>query len=172
MKTGSLKLLIESYFDLAIAALVNIHAYYFCQNFEELALFFSGNGNLLNSGIHIIYVITLIVVVIYSNAIVVYQFKNIHRQEVFEQLELLSEGGNLKSLNSAMMGIYFLYRRLFTAIVLVCFYQYPSMQNFAMLTISLINLIYILKEKPYLEKRTNQIEAFNEVSILLCNYLT
>jgi hypothetical protein len=40
-----------------------------------------------------------------------------------------------------------------------------------MMAISLLNLSYIITEKPYEEKRTNQIEAFNEVCILMCNYL-
>jgi hypothetical protein len=73
-----------------------------------------------------------------------------------------------------MFNVYFLYRRLTTALTLVLMNEYPYFQCVILLAMSIINLSYMWADKPL--SSDNMIEIFNEstiymTSLIMTNFL-
>ena len=60
LKEATLRLFLESYFDISIGCLANVIAWLECEDLGELALFFSTPADILNSVVTIIVLIGLI----------------------------------------------------------------------------------------------------------------
>ena len=98
-------------------------------------------------------------------------FKDLEKPEMREELENLIDGSNMKSLLSSLVQISFLVRKLISAFVLVCLGSFPYFQIIALSTLSLVHLTYIAAVRPHDSFHTNAIECFDELSIMICNYL-
>jgi hypothetical protein len=64
IKLNSIKLLIETYFEMGIAVYLNIYAFY-GQN--EFGMFFTGASNIVNSVLTIIWAFMMIALLLYSH---------------------------------------------------------------------------------------------------------
>jgi len=82
---------------------------------------------------------------------------------------MLLEESNLKSYNASLIGVFFLYRRFWLAIILVLMYKVPALQVLMLMMFSLLNLGYIIIVKPH--KESNLLLIFNELTILICLYM-
>ena len=124
MKSNSIKLLIENFFDMGIAVLLNINAFIVCAEFK---LFFHGSSNIVNSVLTIIMSIIMSIFLLYCHYVVWRFYKNIDKKKVSERLEPFIDGGSKSTLNSASMNVYFLYRRLLTILMLIWLQEYPPL---------------------------------------------
>jgi len=67
IRQNSIKLLIESFFDMAIAVLLNIYAF---SAGGEFKIFFTGAMNIVNSVMTIIWSLLMILILLYSHFVV------------------------------------------------------------------------------------------------------
>ena len=151
---------------MTIAVILNILAFSIHLGFID---FFSGFGNILNSTLTIMLAFIMSAYLFYANKKILMNFKDIDNEIVFEELEPFIEGSNHRNIHAAMMNVYFMYRRFFTAIVLIFLHGYPSLQVTALLLSALLNFIYTVIVQPYEENNIGEI--LNEFAILLCSYL-
>jgi len=91
------------------------------------------------------------------------------KKKVAAKLVPYVEGSNKKTFHSAMMNVYFLYRRLLTITLLIAVERYPSLQITLLMIITLVNFIYTVVVRPYEENNIGEI--MNESAILMCAYL-
>jgi hypothetical protein len=84
-------------------------------------------------------------------------------------LEPYLEGSSHRTYHSAMINVYFMYRRFLMVLVFIFFQEYPSFQVTILTVFTVINFLYTAAAKPYQEN--NLCEIMNETAILLCGYL-
>ena len=124
VKSDSIKLLIENFFDMGIAVLLNINAFIVCGEFE---LFFKGASNIVNSVLTIIMSIIMSIFLLYCHYVVWRFYKNIDQKKVSERLEPFIDGGSKRTFYSASMNVFFLYRRILTILILIWMQAYPPL---------------------------------------------
>jgi len=169
LKSATQKLLIESFFDIYIANLVNLVGYYrYSQDFKG---FFEGFGNQLNSALCIFHSVLLTVFGFYYHVRIHYNKDDFHKPEVKEKFDNFLEDLHCKDAYSSLFNVFFLYRRIFVATMLVCVTEYPSLQILALMVANLVTLLYIGGTTPYEGLIRNFNEGFNEICIVGCIYI-
>ena len=113
IRVNSFKLLLESFFDMAIAVTLTLIAII---ESDDRSAFFTGFGNVLNSVLTIIYIITMIGFLIYSHFMVHIHYDDMDRKEIRDLIEPFTDGSSKRTYHSTMVNIYFTWRRLFTVI--------------------------------------------------------
>ena len=171
LKEGTIRLFLESYFDIAIGCFINLMAWYQCESLEEFALFFSTLHDLLNSML----VIGLTIAIIWFP---VWIYKNVHEnRDDLEHPDFQAEFGWLfedmrkKREPEALYQFYFLVRRLFLAIILTFFSDYKVMQVTSFVATSVFQLIYLVRYQPFKKLVNFFIELFNEFCIVISSIL-
>ena len=91
LKEATLRLFLESYFDIAIGSCANLIAFLECKNLEEFALYFSTPADILNSVITIIVLIGIVAFPIWIFLKVYLNRKDLKNPEFQEELAWLFE---------------------------------------------------------------------------------
>ena len=128
LKEATLRLFLESYFDISIGCFANVISWLECQSLGELALYFSTPADILNSTVTIIVLIGLIVFPIWIFVKVYSNRNDLENPEFKEELAWLFEDLRATDLSSALYQLFFLLRRLFLAIILTFFPQEVAVQ--------------------------------------------
>jgi hypothetical protein len=89
--------------------------------------YFLGAGNKLNTILEAIYFFALFAYLAYSHCLVWINYHKIGRREVQERLANQIDGAALTNIHQASLNVYFMYRRVITAAILVFGYQYPAL---------------------------------------------
>lgn len=126
LKEATLRLFLESYFDIAIGCFANIISWLECQSLGELALYFSTPADILNSTVTIIVLVGLIVFPIWIFVKVYSNRNDLENPKFKEELAWLFEDLRATELSSALYQLFFLLRRLFLALILTF---YPKRQQ-------------------------------------------
>ena len=142
-----------------------------CMDKSEFHEFFDGFGNILNTILMFLMCFILLSFGIFFHV-------RIHRSqnefktnpESKEQFENLLEALRCKDLYSSLYNIIFLYRRTLTALILVFMSNFPYFQIQALLWMALMTMWYIAYHNPFVDKRMNINEVFNEICVVCCIY--
>ena len=92
------------------------------------------------------------------------------KKSVKKKYKIYFEGISNKNNLNAFEKTFFILRRLLQVLALVLLNSFPIFQSLTFTSLSLINLIFILKFNPFESKSKNRIEAINECLILLASY--
>ena len=156
---------------MSVAILIGLVGFSECKDFFDFLDFFNGFGNLLNAILTLGIAVALFCFFLYSYFLIMLFYHQREDPITAEKLERLTDGSNMKTYSSSLINIYFMLRRLFTAIILVLLCNRPAFQITLLMYLSLYNFIYIVSAKPYDSRSTNINEAFNEFCILACAYM-
>jgi hypothetical protein len=171
VKTRSVKLFMESYFDLTFACSVNVLAFMEVRNLKGLEPFFGTPLDIACSVIVIIYACLLVFFPLYGLVTIWKNQGMLDKKEIYRSLQPFLEGLKLNRFHSSMYNVYFLLRRLASGFSLVMLNKYPYFQCSILMICSVINFIYTFSERPFLEGKAYYIELMNEFCILLCSYV-
>ena len=69
-------------------------------------------------------------------------------------------------MRTALFTVFFLYRRLLTALILVSFWKWPYFQCSFMMIMSTTNLMFLVVDRPLRSRLANKVDVFNEACIL------
>ena len=128
LKEATLRLFLESYFDISIGCLANIIAWLECEDLGEFALYFSTPADILNSVVTIIVLIGLIYFPIWIFMKVYSNREDLENPEFQEELAWLFEDIRATEMSSALYQFFFILRRLYLAIILTFFPQASIIQ--------------------------------------------
>jgi hypothetical protein len=120
---GSVKLFLESYFDLVICTAINISSFFRSKNLQDFKEFFGTSEDILCSTISITYMMFVVFFPYYSFKYIKHHENRLEKMEGF--LNILLEGVNIEKYHGYMFIVYFLIRRLLTGIGLVIFAEWP-----------------------------------------------
>ena len=91
IKGQSQKLLTEAFFDMAMAVILNIEAFLVHDKFLD---FFKGFGNIVNSLLTIVFAFIVVAYVFYAMKMIVMNYKDLDKKQIFEKVETFLEGSN------------------------------------------------------------------------------
>ena len=123
----SFKLFVESYFNLAIAVALHTFSFFEIDHDEHHSFIVSYFGNGTDAWISVlnmVFISLVLIAPVYSEYIIRRNQGHLESTKFKEKYEIILEG-KTKSLIQAMFTVYFLYRRLLSAIILVFFEQWP-----------------------------------------------
>ena len=141
------------------------------RNNHEFKEFFDGFGNCLNSCLCFLFCFILLSFGVYYHIrIHISQCKFKKNPEEKDRFQNLLEALHCKDIYSSLYNILFLYRRTLTALCLVFMSNYPSVQIQALLVMALLTMWYIAYHNPFVERKLNYNEIFNEICVVLCIY--
>ena len=166
---GSIKLFLESYFDLVICTSINVTAFVRSKNLLDFKEFFATRDDIICSTITITYSFMILFFPVYC-----YKYIQSYKgsfKKMDEIMEIIMEGVNPHNFNASMYTFYFLLRRLMTGVGLVVFVEYPFFQCASLLVFSTVNFIYIVNIRPLEDTKQNRIEKFNELTIMFCSHM-
>lgn len=172
LKNSTLKLFLESYYDLVICAFINFTAFYLVPS-AEFGSFWSGRDNIVCSITTIVHAICIFVFPFYGHFLIKNFMKHTktHHMDARKDegnIKIFLEGVSIKDYHSSMYNIYFLGRRLLTGGILVILNEHPYFQCTSLMVFSAINIIYMVHKRPLDTKHENRVELLNEASIYLC----
>jgi len=113
---GSMRLFLESYFDLVFCMLLNGMALVEALRTGTIEMFFNGLGNILSSTMTVISVLAVPLFLIW--AYVAIRRSDLEDDSVKDRLSFLLDGVKAKNLSSKLYTVYFISRRLMTTCVL------------------------------------------------------
>ncbi|TNV87143.1 hypothetical protein FGO68_gene11849 [Halteria grandinella] len=82
----------------------------------------------------------------------------------------LIEGLNPKNMSKIHFNTYYMGRRAYLAVILVCFQDSPIAQMWLFFIQNFLTLVYIIKYPPFDSQISNKLELFNEGCITLATY--
>ena len=128
MKQTTLRLFLESYFDIAIGVFSNLRAFFEATDAKDFFLFFATPTDFVNSMI----VLVLTIGIFYFP---LWMYRKIHRQrndlanyKFREEVGWLFEDLRADNLDIALYQYYFLMRRLYFAFILTIFPDHTILQ--------------------------------------------
>ena len=92
------------------------------------------------------------------------------KQNQLHRFKPIYDGLDPRKSSGLMYFVIFCYRRLLYIFILVYMKDWPAMQVFTKIYVTLISMFYILKVQPHDDSFTNKMEVINESCILLFNY--
>ncbi|TNV72754.1 hypothetical protein FGO68_gene3528 [Halteria grandinella] len=95
---------------------------------------------------------------------------DISQKEFKEKYSALIEGLKESMKILIIQNVWFLVRRLFTAIVLLEMIKCESFQPICLVIISVVNQVVLIRYKPFESKFDNNLEIFNEVCVMYCSF--
>ena len=159
---STLKLLIESYFDISICSLLNLYAFWLVKDDAvEIASFFE-EDNLFCSIVSIFHTLILVLTPIVGY----YVMKKQNPNSRDKWLVFYRDHRN-DTLMRALFTVFFLWRRLITAMILIFMEQLPFFQMTFLTIFSFANMWYLIDTDPLPSKSATRSEIFNELSIYL-----
>lgn len=147
-KSPLIKLNLEMYFDILMAAFMQIYAFYLMKN--EFSEFFSSFSDFLSSALCFIYLIVLIPMPLKMKKVIKLAFdKNrLESEEFTSNYSIYIDSVKTTNLHSLLFNYYFVCRRFIMAFVLIYMEGYPFFQCTLFTVMSIINLIYMWTCKP------------------------
>ena len=122
----TLKLYLESYFDLVICSLINLDAFIVAESYEELKMFFTqSSDDIFCSVTTIFYGILMLSFPVFGYMLVKKYQGKFDDDETPEIVGVFMDGVRTDSYHGSMYNIYFLLRRFLTACVLVWVRRFP-----------------------------------------------
>jgi hypothetical protein len=118
LKKTTLRLLLESYFDIAIGVFSNIRAFLESTDAKDFLLFFATPADFANSVIVIVLAITIFYFPLWMYRKIHRQREDLENPEFKEELGWLFEDLRVDNLQVALYQYYFLVRRLYFAFIL------------------------------------------------------
>jgi len=100
-----------------------------------------------------------------------YNFQILETEEFKDKYATLIEDLDLHSKWAPLYLCFFLLRRFITIVTIVLAPGAIYLQLVTLMVLSILNCIYLLHLKPYLDKSFNKLEFYNELTILLNIYL-
>ena len=155
IRNATLRLFLESYLDIAMAAILNFMAFF--ERPGEFGRFFSTPTDAMSSIFTIIIVIGVLVFPWY----ILYEARN--NPEFNSRYEWMLEGLRKEPDYHSRYYFYFMLRRLYIAVILTVFSSYTVIQIVSFIALSLANLTYLVRHLPFVKLQDNVVEIINEV---------
>jgi hypothetical protein len=155
----------ESYFELLFCFILNVIAWTRAENKVDFKEFFTGFSNILCSVICIIYGCFLVIFPINGVYIIVKNRSNLEDEEIKDAYYFFYEDLKTKQLKTSLFNMTFLFRRIYTVLILIFLGDYPFFQCELLMIGALSDLIRQVSNKPYCDEAKNKIENFNEMCI-------
>jgi hypothetical protein len=171
----SVKLFVESYFDLVMCSGLAMHAFYVDDGKGRYSfpLFWKAKDDIWCSIISIGFTFLIIYYPVKSYLFVLENFDKLHLKKFRTKHEALFEESRVETKLQALYMVIFMLRRFFSVCVLMVLDFWPYAQCTMLMTISTLNLLYLFGQKPLKSKFENYINIFNELSIVLfCHLMT
>jgi len=163
-----IKLFIESYFDISICVL--LHTISFYEKNEEgiqlISLMTEYATDIVVLCLYSIHALLIPITPFVSFYLIRSNFANLDRPKIQARYEMLLEGKS-SDIYSALYTAYFMFRRLFSAAVLVILNAWPFFQCNALLVLSTLNMNYLIGTLPLKTRYDNRNELFNEFCIMV-----
>ena len=170
IKYSSLKLYMESYFDLTMCAFLGSLAFNADQSEGRgIGEFMDNYSDIINSLVTMVYIGMGIVFVLVGFIRLYRNRHDLQSKQFNHSMRVYLEGVRNSSLSKMMYNLVFLSRRLITGLVLVMLSPYPYFQSYTLVVLSFLNLLYLIDVKPL--KKGNGYEIFNEVFIYICSMI-
>ena len=115
---AQLKLFMESYFDLAMCAMLNFLSFYTNKNYT-MGDYFGTFDDILCSMITLVYFVLIFVFPVWGYKLITENMDDLEKPEIKDKVEVFIDEVKTDTRHRALYNIYFLSRRLFTVIVLV-----------------------------------------------------
>ena len=140
--SSSVKLFMESYFDLVICTMINVLALCQAETSEEFNSFFATPLDAACSTISIVLSLLFIVYPIWGALKIRFNQGNLDSKKCRKELGPLLDEIKLDSYHSSMYNVYFMIRRLLTGFGLVILRYHPFFQCYFLMMFSMLNFIY------------------------------
>lgn len=128
VKKATLRLLLESYFDIAIGVFSNLRAFFESTDAKDFFLFFATPADFANSVIVIILTYTIFYFPLWMYRKIYRQREDLMNPQFKEELGWLFEDLRVDNLQIALYQYYFLVRRLYFAFILTILPEYVVLQ--------------------------------------------
>lgn len=168
---ASSKLFMESYFELLIFTIINVLSFEGSINAGTFKQFYSTPLEVVSISLVGAYLLLFLIYPIFGAVLIYMNQENLKYGKVPSQLKPFLEGLKMNNFHSLMYNIYFLIRRIMTAVILVTAQDHPYFQCCCITVLSLLNLLFQIMNKPYKLKKDNYMEIFNELCILVSAYM-
>ena len=138
----------------------------------ETSLFNSGFGDFLCNSFALIFCLVLLIFPLYSAIMIIvdHRHNKLPDEAIRRKYVVLVQDSRHNSLPAALLHVSYMIRRFLVVTILMTMQALPLIQLMLLLELSLFNLCYLSAVKPYILKRQNKIEIFNEC-ILWCSYI-
>jgi hypothetical protein len=166
LKMAFLKLMLETYFDLAIGTFINIQAFIECQGLREFSQFFRTFTDFSCSAITIVMLVAIVTLPIWIFRLISKNRKDVHKEEFQDKYPWLFEELSVTGYDIALYQFYYLLRRVYLAFIVVFMPFRPVLHCLSFIALSLANLIYLLRHQPFKKFKETGIEIGNEICIL------
>jgi hypothetical protein len=140
LKYETVKIFLESYFDLALCAALNWVSFF--RDADSFSEFLDTFDDSLCTFMTLIHIFLLLIAPFYGFYMIKKHKKELGVLEDNPNMEVYIDGIKLKNLYQAMYNVFFMFRRLITIIVLV-FMEVPYFQISTLTVLSLINVCYL-----------------------------
>jgi len=169
LKNSYIKFFMEAYFDNCFCTFLNLTS---LLRAKDLNLFFSTRDDIFSSMVTIFYVLTILAFPVWVFFKIKAKLGYLNHKENLENIGFLYEGVKIKQGVHAYYNVFFLSRRLLTALVLMFLKENPFFQCQFLLVFSTMNFIYMISEQPLSTPKENFIEIFNEFTIMISAHIT
>jgi hypothetical protein len=166
MKIACLKLMLETYFDLAIGTFINIQAFIECQSLQEFSQFFRTPTDFSCSAITILTLVAIVVLPIWIFRLISKNRKEVHKVEFQDKYHWLFEDLSVSGYDIALYQFYYLLRRIYLAFIVVFMPTRPVLHCLSFIGLSMMSLIYLLRHRPFKKFKDTAIETGNEICIM------
>jgi hypothetical protein len=126
MKSGFIKLFVESYLDICMAALLQAHAYHESYSEGKLSRLFSSREERMNSSFAIITTAFIIGVPLWVYSSLMKKLNGTLSKEQEKYLKILYKENKLKTKVHQLYSFFFLIRRTLTVVLLVMVNKIPA----------------------------------------------
>jgi hypothetical protein len=92
------KFYMESYFDIVFCVLINLSAFFGCQSYDQLRVFFATPLDCACSVITIFYAVAMLIFPIYGAIMIYYNKDQLEKKKVYDHLDVYLEGVRLDNL--------------------------------------------------------------------------
>lgn len=168
----SVKLFIENYLIIAFAMVLHTYSLFETDKLQRqsmIATYFKSGNDAWITVLNFIFIGLVAGAPLAVAAIVLRHRDHLESSKIREKYGVILEGRS-KNLKTAMFTVFYMYRRLFSALILVLLHERPFFQIMLMLLLSAIDSIYMATIKPMRNRLSNKFELFNEACILIVSY--
>ena len=149
LRRALLRLAMECYFELAMCTFLNLEAFKVCSTWQEFKVYVSTPDDILSSALTLV---TLVIVVLFPIGVyykITTKFDQLGQRSSIEKYGPLFDEFRLETKASAAYQVIFMTRRLLIVMVLVLLRNYTFYQGMILLPLSLANLGYLCRCKPF-----------------------
>ena len=136
---------------------------------DVVEVFFQTRDNIACTIVTIVYCLFVLIFPIYTYRIVSLNFNSLNTKKTKKWHGYIIEDVNTKTVDQALYNVYFMVRRFAIVVVLIFMSPWPFFQSVAFSALSIINCSYLVASKPLQDKKAQNIEIFNEMTIYVCS---